>query len=374
MWILHDFGYKGLVKIGDMRQCENEECTGTGIVLRISFAMVLLSTFLSLLVCGVESSENPRAMIQNDGFIIKWLMLAGITVGALYLPNENAIQYGYAAAVGGGFFILIQAVLVMEFAYGWNDYLVEKFEESNENRAWAVVILGTSISLIALSITIWVLLIQNYGGDGCGETNAFVSVTVILAVISIALTLPDRVQQGAILPCSVVVLQCTFLLASAVLSIPVDADSSCPGRHALSQGTDAALVQAAGVVLTIFCVGYATIRAASSGQNLAGGAKPSTSLMGNEGGGEVGVEAEPDEESAVQYNYSFFHIIYALGAMYLAMVLIDWDIQFDDKDGQVGHMNKWASVWIKIVSQWLTFGLYVWTLIAPLVCTDRDFS
>ena len=47
------------------------------------------------------------------------------------------------------------------------------------------------------------------------------------------------------------------------------------------------VLQAAGVVLTIFCVGYATIRAASSGQNLAGGAKPSTSLMGNEGGGEV---------------------------------------------------------------------------------------
>lgn len=374
MWILHDYGYKGLVKVGDMQNCTDKECTGTGIVLRMSFAMVLLSTFLSFLVCGVESSENPRAAIQNEGFIIKWLMLAGITVGALYLPNENTIQYGYVAAVGGGFFILIQAVLVMEFAYGWNDYWVEKYEDSNENRTWAVMILGSALILLALSLTIWILLLQHYGGDGCGETNAFVSVTIVLSVISLCLTVPDRIQQGALLPCAVVIMQCTFLLSSAVLSIPADSDSQCAGRHALSQGTDAALVQAAGVVLTIFCVGYATIRAASSGQNLAGGAKPNTALIDSEKGDEVGVEAEPDEESAVQYSYSFFHIIYALGAMYLAMVLIDWHIQFNDKQGEVGHMDKWVSVWIKIVSQWITFGLYVWTLIAPLVCTDRDFS
>lgn len=374
MWILRDYGYDGLKRVGDMRLCEDATCTGTGIVLRISVSMVLFSSFLSLLVCGVESTENPRAPIQNDFWILKWLMMAGITTGALYFSNESMVSYGYVAAVGGGFFVLLQAILVLEFAYGWNDGWVERYEET-ENRNWAVLILGTALTLFGLSITIWVMLLKNFGGDGCDETNTFVALTIVMSVISTAITLPDKVQQGAILPCSVIILQCSILCASAVVSIPTDNDSSCAGRHSMVAETDAALVRAAGVIVTIFCVGYATIRAASSGQDLVSGPRPDTALMDAEKGGEdIPVEAEQDEEDKVQYSYSFFHVTYALGAMYLAMVMVDWQVSFDDKNGTLGHMDPWVSVWIKMVSQWLTFLLYIWTLIAPLVCTDRDFS
>jgi hypothetical protein len=31
-------------------------------------------------------------------------------------------------------------------------------------------------------------------------------------------------------------------------------------------------------------------------------------------------------------------------------------------------------MWIKIVSQWVTVILYIWWLVAPIVCGDRDFS
>ena len=34
----------------------------------------------------------------------------------------------------------------------------------------------------------------------------------------------------------------------------------------------------------------------------------------------------------------------------------------------------WTSVWVKVVSQWVTAALYMWTLVAPLVLPDRDFS
>ena len=33
-----------------------------------------------------------------------------------------------------------------------------------------------------------------------------------------------------------------------------------------------------------------------------------------------------------------------------------------------------SAVWVKIISSWLCFGLYMWTLVAPMVLTDRDFS
>ncbi len=34
----------------------------------------------------------------------------------------------------------------------------------------------------------------------------------------------------------------------------------------------------------------------------------------------------------------------------------------------------WVSVWAKITAQWVTSLLYCWTLIAPTIFPDRDFS
>lgn len=36
--------------------------------------------------------------------------------------------------------------------------------------------------------------------------------------------------------------------------------------------------------------------------------------------------------------------------------------------------SKWPSVWVKISSSWIGIVLYVWTLVAPLVLTNRDFD
>ena len=33
-----------------------------------------------------------------------------------------------------------------------------------------------------------------------------------------------------------------------------------------------------------------------------------------------------------------------------------------------------AAVWVKAISSWLCFGIYMWTLVAPVVLPDRDFS
>ncbi len=34
----------------------------------------------------------------------------------------------------------------------------------------------------------------------------------------------------------------------------------------------------------------------------------------------------------------------------------------------------WASVWVKTGALWLTGALYAWTLLAPAMFPDRDFS
>lgn len=41
----------------------------------------------------------------------------------------------------------------------------------------------------------------------------------------------------------------------------------------------------------------------------------------------------------------------------------------DAKEVDVG----WASVWVKMVSLWVTAALYTWSLVAPAILPDREF-
>eukprot|EP00298_Acanthocystis_sp_HF-20_P007052 c16750_g2_i3.p1 GENE.c16750_g2_i3~~c16750_g2_i3.p1 ORF type:complete len:444 (+),score=141.69 c16750_g2_i3:44-1333(+) len=380
-WILHDYGYNGLKHVGDMKNCVNADCTGTGIVLRICFAMVLLFSFLCVLLCGVRESSHPRSFLQNDIFPVKWLLLFGIMTASLFLSNESTIEFGYVCSAGAGIFLFIGIVLLLEFAHSWNDSWVEKLDNGDE-KFWGRVIIGTAAFLYAVSITAWALLFVYFGGDGCDETTAFLSVTVVMSVLVTALTIPEKIQNGAILPCSVVVLYCTWLCTSAILSIPIDNQSACAARHSKVDATTEKFMEAISLTFTIFCIGYATIRLATSSSSLA--ASKTQALIGGdvtqgEGGSTSETKTDKDEKvemvEDIQYNYSFFQLTFALGSMYLAMVLIDWNIHLQTKDaGELGQMSDWGNVWIKMASQWATYLLYIWTLIAPLVFPDRDFS
>ena len=53
--------------------------------------------------------------------------------------------------------------------------------------------------------------------------------------------------------------------------------------------------------------------------------------------------------------------------------LTEWgsvSVEGDIANPESGDVN----MWMIIVSQWVTFGLYSWTLVAPLLFPDREFS
>lgn len=76
-----------------------------------------------------------------------------------------------------------------------------------------------------------------------------------------------------------------------------------------------------------------------------------------------------NEEESVSYSWSFFHVMFALATLYVMMTLTNWY----KPDGKDLTQNQ-ASMWIKIISSWLCCALYTWTLVAPIVLPDRDFS
>jgi len=101
---------------------------------------------------------------------------------------------------------------------------------------------------------------------------------------------------------------------------------------------------------------------------------------------ETGTPLEPnDEESskeeqevdAVSYSYSYFHFTFFLASLYLTMLLTNWllptSTEDTNKEQTISVDQGEISVWVKIISSWLTHLLYIWTLAAPILFPDREF-
>lgn len=77
-----------------------------------------------------------------------------------------------------------------------------------------------------------------------------------------------------------------------------------------------------------------------------------------------------DERSGTQYNYSLFHVIFLLATCWVATLLTQ-NIDFENTgDFAAVGRTYWAS-WVKIVSAWVAYGIYTWSLVAPVAMPDR---
>jgi hypothetical protein len=63
----------------------------------------------------------------------------------------------------------------------------------------------------------------------------------------------------------------------------------------------------------------------------------------------------------------YFHLVMAMGSMYSAMLLTNWGTESGDS-------TSVESLWIKLATNWLTYALYLWTMVAPLALKGRNFN
>ena len=77
-----------------------------------------------------------------------------------------------------------------------------------------------------------------------------------------------------------------------------------------------------------------------------------------------------DERGGTQYNYSLFHVIFLLATCWVATLLTQ-NIDFENTgDFAAVGRTYWAS-WVKIVSSWVCYGIFGWSLTAPVMLPDR---
>ena len=117
-------------------------------VYRIGFGMTLFFLAMMLIMCGVRSSKDPRAAIQRGFWAFKFLIVIGAIIGAFFLPPTFASTWMIFGLIGGFVFILIQLILIVDFAHGWAESWIEAYEET-DNKCYQVGLIGVAFGCYA---------------------------------------------------------------------------------------------------------------------------------------------------------------------------------------------------------------------------------
>ncbi|XP_034173796.1 serine incorporator TMS1 isoform X6 [Osmia lignaria lignaria] len=361
-----------------------ESAVGYLAVYRICFIIALYFFLMSVMMIRVRSSKDPRAPIQNGFWAIKYLLIIGGIIGAFFIPERSfGITWMYFGMIGGFLFIIIQLILIVDFAHSWADAWVGNYEET-ESKGWYAALLGATLFNYAVSITGIVLLFVYFThADSCSVNKFFISFNLILCVIASIISILPIVQEhyprSGLLQSSIVSLYVVYLTWSGISNSP---DLKCnPGFLELISGNARNRVafdkeSIIGLIIWFSCVLYSSLRTASKSSKITMSENVLVRDNGAEGrnpDSEAGNEAKvwDNEEESVAYNWSFFHLMFALATLYVMMTLTNWYQPNSDLDT---FNSNTASMWVKIISSWMCLGLYVWSLIAPAVLPNRDFS
>lgn len=89
---------------------------------------------------------------------LKYLIVIGGIIGAFFIPEGTfGITWMWFGIIGGFLFILIQLILIIDFAHSWAEAWVGNYEET-ESKGWYYALIGVTLLCYAISIAGVVLL------------------------------------------------------------------------------------------------------------------------------------------------------------------------------------------------------------------------
>jgi len=423
-WLMRtDFAIKQLQKWSYdyiKMDCESGKCYGVLAVHRICFALALFHAILSASLVGVQNTRTKRAAIQNGWWgpkVLIWLILLTIS---FFIPNGFFIFWGnYLSPIGATVFILLGLVLLIDFAHTWSETCQENWEDSN-SAMWLYILVGSTAGMYAGVITITGLLYGFFAASGCTLNRFLITFNLILCIIVSVICIHPAIQdanpRSGLTQASLVALYSTYLIASAVGNRKTN-ETCNPIRR---EGAVSDYTVVLGALFTFLAIAYSTSRAATQSRALVGKkAKHAGAIQLANDEDEVGlINAQPgkkdspryqallaaveagaipasalheedddddddgtgderdDERTVTKYNYSWFHIIFVMGAMYVGVLLTDWNVvlksTLEDQEVYIGRSD--AAMWMRVVSSWACILLYSWSLLAPVVLPDRFYD
>ncbi|KAF7687336.1 hypothetical protein HF521_014564 [Silurus meridionalis] len=363
-----------------------ENCStlvGYSAVYKVCFGMACFFFFFFVFTIRIRSSTGCRAAIHNGFWFLKFLALLACCAGGFYLPGEEKFLevWRYVGAAGGFLFLVIQLMLLVQFAHRWNQNWSAGVDH---NKLWYAALSLAALVLFSIAVGALIFMAIYYThSQACFLNKIFLGVNSGLCFI---------VSLLAISPCIQTFQPTSGLLQPAIISVYVIGGAGWKEHHCLRTSFlrirgDRKIATGVGTAILFACVLYSCLTSTTK-RSSAALRVYRNSMQENERArccfccADFADDADDEEKTAggqnviydeqegTVYSYTYFHFVFFLGSLYVMMTVTNW-FHYDNAKIERLLEGSWSVFWIKMASCWVCLFLYMWTLVAPVLFPKR---
>ncbi|KAL5215738.1 hypothetical protein ABZP36_007139 [Zizania latifolia] len=299
----------------------------------IFFWLMFATTF------GTRKLHEIRNSWHSGFWVLKSLVYAVSMIIPFIIPNIFIQLYGKFLLSDDLVFLLLQLISMQYFISWCNSRWMP---DSGSKQFGLFGLFLSTVSFIASFAGIAVLCVLYVPSSSCVFNIFTITWTAILVMTMMAVSLHSKVNEG-LLSSGIMGLYVVFLCWSALHSEPKT--GKCHTEMKFAKDGDWATVVS--FIIAIFAIVMATFST---------GIDTRSFQFRND---------DLQSEEDVPYSYEIFHIVFAVGAMYFAMLFINWELNHPTRKWSIDV--GWASTWVKIINEWFAASIYIWRLVSPVV-------
>lgn len=287
--------------------------------------------------------NDARDSWHSGWWSVKIVLWVALTIFSFVLPSEFIQLYGEISHFGAGVFLIIQLISIISFITWLNDCCAS---EKYAQRCQIHVMLFATAAYFVCLVGVILMYIWYAPQPSCLLNLFFITWTLVLLQLMTSVSLHPKVNSGILSP-GLMGLYVVYLCWCAIRSEP--AGDNCIMKSDSATKTDWQSIIS--FVVAILAIVIATFSTGIDSKCF-----------------QFRKDDTPAEDD-VPYGYGFFHIVFATGAMYFAMLLIGWNSHHSMKKWTIDV--GWTSAWVRIINEWLAVCVYLWMLVAPIIWKSR---
>mmetsp|Transcript_10085 Transcript_10085/g.15279 ORF Transcript_10085/g.15279 Transcript_10085/m.15279 type:complete len:442 (+) Transcript_10085:131-1456(+) len=387
----------------------------TVVLLFTGIAAVLMRVFYDksmvyLLVSAVSGAIGIQTIVTvfcpsvfDTHFILKGVMLCGIIVLSFSFPSNFPYHlYEKIATIAGIIYLMIQQLLLLDFAYSWNQNWVARSETGNRlirgviagtelesaiNSPWLVALLFFSVFYGACFVATMSVLYTYFSGSDCTDNRVIITTTLFLMLAALICQL--RGSNGSVLTSGIVSFYAAYLCYSTLTLNP---DESCnPLLHSSRVYFHTTALSTAILVTLLSTAWLAVVTTRRLSAGLSEGAVQRSLLAistgkSNDDNSCLGwlcgklcsfctssgnIEGQNSECESGSTKYTSVHVaivnagfVFFLIPLYFSMTLTDWGQSGGDQRTNSPQMGR-ESMWMQGAALWACIGMYLVSLLVP---------
>jgi hypothetical protein len=374
----------------DTDSTERQICSGNSGVYRAAG-----SALLFYVLAAIAAYLKPTA--NREAWPAKFFLFLALIAATVFIPNDPLFTPGllWVFRVGAILFMIFNQLVVLDLSYNLNEAWVAKADKAEldegvgEGKKWLGALLFASAVFFIGSIVAIGVMYAYF--TGCATNNSFITITLVMGLINTFVQLTG--EEASLFTSTCIFAYSTYLLYSAVSKNP---DGSCNPRLG-DESTGNIILGVVITFISIMWLGFSHTAHRTVGEDSddismgvhdkSNGDKSENGVSGVVLGTKAGehneykesesLEAHVDPKDAAStktFSASWkLNIILAFITCFYAVTLTSWGSI--SSGGNIANPSGGkTNMWIIIGSQWFMMLLYSWTLVAPKMFPDRDFS